>query len=389
MKQLMRLTALLAAVFIFVACEHENEVMPNRSKITYWVTNTTAPAASTIIEVGTDTELDLLLDRFCDYAEGGHAVTFYGNTSHNTATKSDLANKEASTYSTTSREEMKRWMARMEEAGLTVTVTYDHTTGTYNGYAYSVVPQLQPEEGPKPSRITYSNSYDAGTEGEDEHAVCTFTWDGERLTTVDMVEFSWHKYSDGSTGDTSVLHSIAHLSYDNNICSSINIYDTSGNMLERCEYTYIGGRLTLEWRWSSSTTKTYIYNNEGYVYEVQNTTIRDNNMETVPNRYRYGWENDNVKYFYEYGNGRIYQTAEYDNTLRPRGIIFGSLTFMPGNYQYIHPQVLWSKNNIRQLDWYVGHPSPRVINYTYTDGKPTSAVMRYEVGTASWTYEYL
>lgn len=393
MKTTVKLLVLLAAVLCFVACKQEDDAIQNMAKITYWVANTTAPADLATIDVSTDKELDVLLDRFCDYAEDGHAVTFYGKVSHSSAAKNAFATKETSTYSTTSREEMKRWMARMEDAGLTVTVTYDHETGTYNGYAYSMAPQTQAEEGPKLSCVTYSNSYDAGTEGQEEYVVCTFAWEGDRLMTVDMVEQHWQKNTDGSTGDTTVQHSIAQLSYDNNQCSSINIYDTAGNMLERCEYTYIGGHLALEWRWSTSTTKTYIYNNEGYVCDIQNTVVHDNGIETVPNRFRYGWENDNLKYIYlngdGYGDGRIYQTVEYDNTLCPRGIIFGSLTFMPGSHQFLHPQILWSKHNMSQLEWYVGSPSPRVMNYTYTDSKPTSAEMRYDVGTASWVYEYI
>ena len=36
---------------------------------------------------------------------------------------------------------MKRWMAQMEDEGMTVTVTYDPATGTWNGTAYATAPQ--------------------------------------------------------------------------------------------------------------------------------------------------------------------------------------------------------------------------------------------------------
>lgn len=393
MKSTIKLFVLLTALFIVAACNPEKEGIQKRSEITYFVSNTIAPANTVTIDINSDKDLDELLDRLCDYAENGRAVTFYSNVQHSSVAKKALAPKETTSFSTTSREEMKHWMARMEDAGLTVTVTYDSKTGTYNGYAYVSAPQPQTEEGPKLSRVIYNNSYNAGMEGQEEHVVCTFTWEEDNLTTVDMVERRWQKNSDGSTGDTMVVHSIAVLSYNNNQCTSINIYDTAGNMLERCEYTYIEGCLALEWQWSSSTTKTYIYNNEGYVCDIQNTVVHDNGIETVPNRFRYGWENDDLKYIYlngdGYGDGRVYQTVEYDNTLSPRGIIFGSLTFMPGSHQFLHPQILWSKHNMSQLEWYVGSPSPRVMNYTYTDSKPTSAEMRYDVGTASWVYEYI
>ncbi len=79
-----------------------------------------------------------MLDRFCDYAEGGSSVTFRNA---NRTTKS--ATKEAVTFSTTDREAMKRWMAQMEDEGKTVTVTYDPFTGTWTGTAYANAPQSQ------------------------------------------------------------------------------------------------------------------------------------------------------------------------------------------------------------------------------------------------------
>ena len=122
--------ALTAIVLMFAACNKENE-----RDITYIVAENT-----TTVHLKTDAEWDALLDRFCDYVESDSSVTFYNTTRANKGS----AAKEATSYSTTNREAMKRWMKQMEEEGKTVTVTYDPNTGTYNGTAYATAPQTQP-----------------------------------------------------------------------------------------------------------------------------------------------------------------------------------------------------------------------------------------------------
>ena len=84
-----------------------------------------------------DAEFDALLDRFCTFAQEGSAVTFYNANRGNKG----VAAKDVATYSTTNREEMIRWMRQMEEAGKTVTITYDPNTGTWNGMAYINIPE--------------------------------------------------------------------------------------------------------------------------------------------------------------------------------------------------------------------------------------------------------
>lgn len=146
MKHTLKIFTLFAAVLTMAACEKDNEKPVNHERdITY----TIAPAASAIdnattttIHLETEAEWQELLDRFCDYAEEGSEVTFY-NANHK-VTKS--ATKDATTFSTSDREAMKRWMAQMEDEGLTVTVTYDSQTGTWNGTAYANAPQ-PPQEG--------------------------------------------------------------------------------------------------------------------------------------------------------------------------------------------------------------------------------------------------
>ena len=128
MKQLFKLTALLATVLMLAACKPEP--IEVERDIVYTVDETT-----TTVHLRTDAEFDALLEQFCDYAEDGSTVTFY-NANH--ATK---GTKDATHFSTSNREEMKRWMAQMEDDGKTVTVTYDPSTGTYNGMAYATAPQ--------------------------------------------------------------------------------------------------------------------------------------------------------------------------------------------------------------------------------------------------------
>lgn len=130
MKKTNRLIVLLAIVLTMVACNKEKEEQRHERDITYTVNENT-----TTVHLTTDAEWQTLLDRFCDYAQEGNGVTFW-----NAKNVSKGASKDAVTFSTTNREEMKRWMAQMEEQGKTVTVTYDPATGTWNGTAYAAPP---------------------------------------------------------------------------------------------------------------------------------------------------------------------------------------------------------------------------------------------------------
>ena len=148
MKQIARLATMLAAVMLLGACNKENSVVSHVRDIVYIVTD--GPLASsrqntnnktTTVHLETDAEWQALLDRFCDWAEEGSTVTFH----HANNEAKGHATKDATTYSTTDREEMKRWMAQMEDQGMTVTVTYDPATGTWNGTAYATAPSPTPD----------------------------------------------------------------------------------------------------------------------------------------------------------------------------------------------------------------------------------------------------
>ncbi len=148
MKQIARLSFLVATALLSVGCTKCYWPEDTVRDITYTVTE--GPQASsrhdgnaqpTTVHLKTEAEWQALLDRFCDYAEEGSEVTFYN--ANQIATKS--ATKDAATFSTTSREEMKRWMAQMEDEGMTVTVSYDPNTGTWNGTAYATAPSPTPD----------------------------------------------------------------------------------------------------------------------------------------------------------------------------------------------------------------------------------------------------
>ena len=138
MRRNVLITALLAAL-CFVACKPDPIEVQRVRDIVYTVDNST-----TTVHLTTEEEFDALLDRFCDYAEGGSMVSFYNaNNVQGSKSRIQSSPKEGTTYSTTSREAMKRWMRQMEEAGKTVTVSYDPSSGTYHGEAYATAPHPQ------------------------------------------------------------------------------------------------------------------------------------------------------------------------------------------------------------------------------------------------------
>ncbi len=153
MKQLLKLTALMAAILIFAACQKEKDEIRHDRYISYTVSDNTPQQSRSLpsvnrlkessqtftVHLTTEEEWQDLLNLFCDYAKNGKSVIFY-NESHVPAKKKDTP-KETITFSTTDRDEMKNWMSQMEDKGMTVTVTYDPVTGIWNGLAYSLAPQ--------------------------------------------------------------------------------------------------------------------------------------------------------------------------------------------------------------------------------------------------------
>ena len=135
MKKIFFILMGLTAIIGLGSCSKDDDKSSrfNERDIVYTVAEET-----TSVHLTTEAEWQQLLDRFCDYAEGGSSVTF-----RNAKSANKSATKEAVTYSTTDREAMKRWMAQMEDEGKTVTVSYDPSSGTYHGEAYATAPHPQ------------------------------------------------------------------------------------------------------------------------------------------------------------------------------------------------------------------------------------------------------
>lgn len=145
MKKILRFTALSALITLaFAACKDPNNNNPNgggevnndpkERLVVYTVGNSENRQA-----LETEGEWDVLLDMLCDQAQKGNKVTFFNmNQTTYLQNKGGAATKAAKTFSTTNRDEMKAWMKKMEEEGLTVVVTYDN--GTWSGMAYASAP---------------------------------------------------------------------------------------------------------------------------------------------------------------------------------------------------------------------------------------------------------
>ncbi len=188
--------ALLAAVLMLAACTPE-PVEVERD-IVYTVDQTT-----TTVHLRTDAEFDALLEQFCDYVEGGSTVTFYN------ANRTTGSTHDSTHFSTTSRTEMKQWMRQMEDAGKTVTVTYDTASGTYNGMAYATAPQPQNNNWVDlglPSGLLWAKCNVGATQPEDSGYF--YAW-GEILPKDD---YSWDTYRYCVNGDDHSLTKYCHLS---------------------------------------------------------------------------------------------------------------------------------------------------------------------------------
>ena len=141
----------MAAVMVLVACSKQEVEPLHERNIVYTVyenSENSENSKTTTIHLNTEEEWYTLLDRFCTFAKEGSTVTFYNA---NRSAKGSA--KKTVEYSTSDREEMKKWMAQMEDQGKTVTITYDPGTGIYHGKAYTTAPQ-PPMQG---RTVTYVN----------------------------------------------------------------------------------------------------------------------------------------------------------------------------------------------------------------------------------------
>ena len=142
MKTTFKIIAMLAAVLGMASCvETDEPATPVVREIIYAVG--TEESRTTL---HSEMEWDELLDRFCDYAQAGDEVAFYnlGAQPDRIASKGVTTPKDATTFSTSNRQEMKDWMKLMEKEGKTVNVRYDEGSGTWHGTAYATAPNPQP-----------------------------------------------------------------------------------------------------------------------------------------------------------------------------------------------------------------------------------------------------
>ena len=113
--------------------------------------------------VKSKSDWETLLDHFCDYAQDGKSVTFYNLSSQPSdiySSKSLSLAKEGTTpttITTSSREEIKAWMRKMEQSGKTVNVTYDRNTGVWRGTAYANAPITDEETTCYSGVVEYTN----------------------------------------------------------------------------------------------------------------------------------------------------------------------------------------------------------------------------------------
>lgn len=134
------LLTLLTALLVFAACKDEKENNDTQSSIVRQIVYAIGSDENRQTLM-TDAEWDALLDHFLDCATHGDVVKFYNFSDYPLGTKGGVYMKDAVTISTTSRDEIKAWMRNMEREGKTVSISYDDRTGTWNGTAYSTMPE--------------------------------------------------------------------------------------------------------------------------------------------------------------------------------------------------------------------------------------------------------
>ncbi len=223
MKHALKIFTLIAAVLTMVACEKNKE--DALRDIVY-----TVDATEHRVTTHTESEWDALLEQFCDYAEDGSTVSFYN--AKNKVAKS--ATKDVTEFSTTDREAMKRWMARMEDEGLTVTVTFDSNTGTWNGTAYANATSTNPD------CITYATPYPGDAVG----VIMTFDTANHvvYITTGNLpgqtaVHFPIGKFRYFRSSDQLLLHD--YYSTNTSFEVSFSIAPAGGDTLD-LTYNYVG-----------------------------------------------------------------------------------------------------------------------------------------------------
>ena len=138
MKTISKIISLLIPALMLASCEKENNTVTNQEHVIFYTVGDNSlfsGFSGTTAHLTSDAEFDALLDRFCDYAQGGEQVMFCGTTNNSKVKGNNSSTDTPTSITTSDREELKAWMKEMEKAGKTVRVIYNEGNGTWNGTA--------------------------------------------------------------------------------------------------------------------------------------------------------------------------------------------------------------------------------------------------------------
>ena len=388
MKNIIKIITIFTAVLAFASCKPEEKVLTEQYSIEYTVSRHDIPNVTTTVYIKTKDDVDELINLLCDYSVQGKFVTF------RSSKQCKSTSKAPNTFSTTSREEIKRWMISMEDQGKTVTVTYDPATGTWTGMAYAVPPSNIGREG---RLLRATVDYVLVPDRYEIHAVYTYIWNGDLLTDVDMVTETHSHYSlNGNDTDSCFYkHTTVALTYNDSLRTAAYFYDANGAETSSIQYSYTNGRLTQEIR--EGNTYDYHYNTQGH---LESWTITPGYNTALPVGVRCEWENGDVVRVYNSLN-QLYESFEYDNNPYPYAVTLGTMTLIPEYDHFMMPEALFSSHNMTHAVTnsklggaaFLPHKSQGSelsINYTYSNGLPATAEVMswYGSGTIRWTFEY-
>lgn len=131
-----------AAILCVTACNKIDKTDPINSDQTCTIVYTIDNQENRTT-VKSESDWELMLNQFCDYAQDGKTVTFHNLRSlpadlhSGKSLRKSNSDTTPNTITTTSRDEIKSWMRKMEQSGKTVNITYNSQTGVWSGRAYA------------------------------------------------------------------------------------------------------------------------------------------------------------------------------------------------------------------------------------------------------------
>lgn len=161
MKKIHLIPIVAAAILCATACNKIDKTDPVDSDQTCTIVYTIDDQENRTT-VKSESEWELLLNQFCDYAQDGKTITFYNLRSlpsdlHSGKCLMKSTDSTPNTITTTSRDEIKAWMRKMEQSGKTVNITYNRQTGVWSGQAYAAAPVTDEETTCYSGVVVYTN----------------------------------------------------------------------------------------------------------------------------------------------------------------------------------------------------------------------------------------